>query len=157
MSSLILIVEGCDRHFYHLGKATLIVGRRDDSDIHLPSEIVSHDHASIILEEGRFVLHDNGSANGSYVNGELVKKQILQHMDLVRFGDYLFLVDLEGTIPAAHGTPVAGEMEIEPPRPRTESPTLPHRTSQKIMVRLTDPVNLPKDLGTHSDMIMGSL
>jgi hypothetical protein len=95
MPSLILLVEGCDRQVYPLGRATLMVGRDTASDLQLPSTSISPNHASIIFEKGEFVLRDNGSPNGSFVNGEPVKRRILQHHDLIRFGEYSFLVDLE--------------------------------------------------------------
>jgi hypothetical protein len=84
---------------FPLGKATLIVGRGDDSQIQLPDESISTNHASIIYENGHFVLQDNGSLNGSFVNGVPVTRQPLKHRDMVRFGQYLFMVDLEDETP----------------------------------------------------------
>jgi pSer/pThr/pTyr-binding forkhead associated (FHA) protein len=95
MPALILIHEGAKAQIYPLGKETLLIGREKDSDISLPSEYISSSHASIILENGEFVLHDDASANGSYVNGELVKQCVLKHLDLIRFGTYLFQVNFK--------------------------------------------------------------
>jgi pSer/pThr/pTyr-binding forkhead associated (FHA) protein len=99
MPSLILLLENCERHVYPLGKATLIVGRADSSDIHLPHEIVSNNHASIIFTDGHFYVRDNGSANGTCINGERVSRQMLQHYDIMKFGEYRFLVDLKDEVP----------------------------------------------------------
>jgi pSer/pThr/pTyr-binding forkhead associated (FHA) protein len=95
MPSLILITETPERHVCPLGRATLMVGSGDKSDLHLPSSSISGDHASIIFENTEFVLKDNGSSNGSFVNGAPVRDCVLKHQDLVRFGEYLFMVDME--------------------------------------------------------------
>jgi len=95
MPSLILLLEGSERHTYPLGKATLMVGRDSTSDLQLPSTSISANHASIVFQDGEFVLRDNGSPNGSYVNGEKVTRRALGHHDLIRFGEYSFLIDLE--------------------------------------------------------------
>ncbi len=95
MPSIILISEGMPRQVFPLGKATLMVGRSRDSEIHLPSTSISREHASIVLDEnGNFVVRDNGSTNGTYVNGERVSHHVLKDHDTIRFGDYLFLVNI---------------------------------------------------------------
>lgn len=95
MPSLILLLEGSERQTYPLGKATLLIGRDADSNLQLPSTNISANHASVVFQDGEFVLRDNGSPNGSYVNGEKVTRRVLAHHDLIRFGEYSFLVDLE--------------------------------------------------------------
>jgi len=96
-----------------LGKATLMVGRDNDSQIHLPDDQISRNHASIIYDEDQnFVIRDNGSTNGTYVNGERVKRCVLKHHDRVQFGEYIFLVDLEDSqTPDAETPPVQNAPE----------------------------------------------
>lgn len=176
MASLILIVEGCERHAYPLGKATLLIGKEEGSDIQLPSEAISANHASIILEEGRFVLHDNGSGNGSFVNGEPAHQRPLEHKDLVRFGDYLFLVDLNSEI--ERGQTVRGRMDVDIEPPQGAVPDRVHafhdeaprrRHGNGISLRLTEgpplrpppakkkPLKLPGGAQTHSNLMLNSL
>lgn len=95
MPSLILVAEDSQRQVFPLGKATLMVGRDEESEIHLPDDSVSRNHASIVLDEnGEFVVRDNGSTNGTFVNGEPVRRAVLRHHDLIRFGDYTFMMDM---------------------------------------------------------------
>ncbi|MCA9963506.1 MAG: FHA domain-containing protein [Anaerolineales bacterium] len=52
-----------------INRAEFIIGRGHDCDIILPERQVSRHHVKIIKENGRFVLHDLGSKNGTHLNG----------------------------------------------------------------------------------------
>lgn len=49
-----------------------VIGRGSDCDIVLPERQVSRHHARILLEEGKYVLHDLDSKNGTHLNGTQV-------------------------------------------------------------------------------------
>jgi pSer/pThr/pTyr-binding forkhead associated (FHA) protein len=60
---------------YEVKKDTLSIGRSRESDIFLEDLAVSRLHASIVnLGMGNYALKDEGSANGTKVNGQLVNK-----------------------------------------------------------------------------------
>lgn len=149
MPSLMLIDETCERHVYPLGKATLMVGRAESSTIQLPSDTISTDHASIVYDNNEFVIRDNGSVNGTYVNGEQVSRRVLKDKDIVRFGEYLFLVDLEDQNVSLEPSPTVPEIKTSTPQPRyravvdlgiaKERARLPVRKSA-LQLMLTDPV-----------------
>src|SRR5215217_2474211 len=48
----------------------LTIGRRSDNDIAVVSDRVSHHHARIAADGGRWYVADLGSMNGTYLNGE---------------------------------------------------------------------------------------
>lgn len=50
-----------------------IIGRGHDCNIILPERQVSRHHVKIIKENGRYVLHDLGSKNGTHLNGKSFK------------------------------------------------------------------------------------
>lgn len=50
--------------------ASTILGRSEDCDIVLKSDIASRRHASIVLKAGDLILNDEGSSNGTFLNGE---------------------------------------------------------------------------------------
>jgi len=106
MPLLILITEDHPRQVFQLGRATLMVGRDDTSEIHVSDDSVSRNHASIVVDNGKFVVRDNGSTNGTYVNGERVSRRVLRHHDLIRFGSCLFMVDLKDVRRGPTGTEV---------------------------------------------------
>ena len=77
---------------YLLEKDTSI-GRAPENDIVLLDEekVISRYHANIRYESGSYSLSDNGSSNGTYVNGQQLEKnspRMLQDGDRVSIGDY---------------------------------------------------------------------
>ena len=64
----------------------ITVGRLADNSLQIDDASVSSRHAEIELEADLFHLHDLGSTNGTFVNGEQVTDAVLRHGDEVRFG-----------------------------------------------------------------------
>lgn len=61
-----------------------LIGKSEDCDITLSHDDVSRHHAKISRTSvGRVLLEDLGSTNGTYVNGQLVTKQLLRKGDKV--------------------------------------------------------------------------
>ena len=63
------------------------VGRSDDRDLFLVDPSVSRAHAIIETVDGAPVVHDLGSTNGTFVNGERISSRRLKAGDLVAFGN----------------------------------------------------------------------
>jgi len=62
------------------------IGRVADNALQINDASVSSSHAEINLEDGALHLHDLGSTNGTFVNGEPVTDAVLRHGDEIRFG-----------------------------------------------------------------------
>lgn len=60
------------------------------NDIAIDDAAISRQHAKIKLEEGRFVIYDLASANGTFVNGEKILRHVLADKDAVKMGETLF-------------------------------------------------------------------
>lgn len=75
---------------YEVRKDALSIGRSRESDIFLEDLAVSRLHASIVnMGNGNYGLKDEGSANGTKVNGQLVGKYQtypLQEGDKIQLG-----------------------------------------------------------------------
>lgn len=64
-----------------------VLGRRRESDLHLPDPHVSRAHALVGRRSGAVWIEDLGSTGGTSVNGVAVTgAQALRHGDIVRFG-----------------------------------------------------------------------
>jgi pSer/pThr/pTyr-binding forkhead associated (FHA) protein len=63
-------------------------GRHPDSDIFLDDVTVSRRHASFYRSEGTYAVKDEGSLNGTYVNGGRVDAQQLATGDEVQIGRF---------------------------------------------------------------------
>ena len=63
------------------------IGRGLKSSIRVDDEGVSRHHASIVRsKDGSVLLHDEGSTNGTFVNGQKVREHILSDGDKVQIG-----------------------------------------------------------------------
>lgn len=76
-----------------------VVGRGAECELVLDSHQVSRIHARILAGNGVFTLFDEGSRNGTFVNGRRVRRsRELQVGDVIRFGDREFR--FAGELPA---------------------------------------------------------
>lgn len=67
------------------------IGREQSKSISLTLDnTVSRNHAHISFESGVYVLYDNGSSNGTFVNGVKITRQIIQPGDTIQFGASTF-------------------------------------------------------------------
>jgi hypothetical protein len=81
----VLVAEGRE----HPLKQPLSIGRDPDNEITLRSRTVSRHHAVLTFVEGRWLIEDRGSANGTFVNGERVpfgSVRPLRHGDRIGVG-----------------------------------------------------------------------
>lgn len=75
---------------FRLGEITNIGRDAMHNDIAIDDPAVSGQHARIKLEDGKFVLYDLASTNGTTVNGEKVLRHVLNHGDQVVMGETQF-------------------------------------------------------------------
>jgi pSer/pThr/pTyr-binding forkhead associated (FHA) protein len=62
------------------------LGRSLSADIELDHPSVSRRHALISREDGRLMLLDDHSLNGSYLNGRRVERAVLEDGDVIELG-----------------------------------------------------------------------
>lgn len=72
----------------HLSGPRTLLGRSELSDVLIDNQYVSKHHALIVWAENAVLLIDLKSRNGTYVNSERVKSQILNDNDIVSLGEY---------------------------------------------------------------------
>jgi chromosome segregation ATPase len=65
----------------------LTVGRTSESDVCVPSKLVSRNHARLLVGPTGVIIEDAGSTNGCYVNGKQVRKHLMHDGDLLELGD----------------------------------------------------------------------
>ena len=71
-----------------LSQSDVSIGRRPDRTVSFSADdvIVSTEHATVRHKDGRYILHDDGSRNGTFVNSQRVTERVLEHGDLIQFG-----------------------------------------------------------------------
>jgi pSer/pThr/pTyr-binding forkhead associated (FHA) protein len=73
---------------YALEAERTTIGRHPDADIFLDDVTVSRNHAVVQREESRYVLLDEGSLNGTFVNRRRSEKAALADGDEIQIGKY---------------------------------------------------------------------
>ena len=69
-----------------LDKDRITIGRDASNDVVIDHPVVSKKHAEIIKQDGKVILVDLGSTNGTFVNGIKVKRHQLQELDRIVIG-----------------------------------------------------------------------
>ncbi|HVB08302.1 MAG TPA: FHA domain-containing protein [Candidatus Acidoferrales bacterium] len=92
MSKLILKFENSVLNEVPVGSKEVSIGRSPDNGLVIDNPAVSHYHARVFNEEGRLMLEDFGSMNGTFVNGQRVKMVSLKAGDSVVIGKHSILI-----------------------------------------------------------------
>ncbi|MFO0553407.1 MAG: DUF4388 domain-containing protein [Polyangiaceae bacterium] len=78
----------------------IIIGRSSDLDMVLVEDMVSRRHARIACTDSEISIEDLGSTNGTFVNGEKIKRAFLKEGDRVLIGtSILKVVVSDGGVP----------------------------------------------------------
>jgi pSer/pThr/pTyr-binding forkhead associated (FHA) protein len=72
------------------------VGRDPESDLIIAVASVSRHHCEIINQGNQLIIRDNGSGNGTIVNGQKVEQQALHPGDEIQIGPLTFAVEING-------------------------------------------------------------
>ena len=126
------------------------VGRGLECAIRTDDGMVSRRHSQITMENGRYVIEDLGSANGTHLNNTRIQKQALGHADVVQCGSLMIRFLDEGGVnvvpqgrPAQQPTPPqkkGGTMVLERPSP---SPLATDRAPAMPMIPAAPAPNMP--------------
>jgi hypothetical protein len=77
------------------------IGRGPDNAIPIDNLAVSNHHAQIRSEQGRLVIEDLDSLNGTFVNDQRVKRSTLKAGDVVTVGKHVIYIDESDSAEAA--------------------------------------------------------
>lgn len=93
---------------YILREGETTLGRASENHIVLPSHQISKHHCALNLKGDMIQLKDQGSANGTYVNGALTRTKSLKSGDRISLGE--FVLEISGTSSSEQGpdTPIQG-------------------------------------------------
>lgn len=75
------------------------IGRQLGNTVVLPSNQVSKKHCVLVASDGKVIVQDNGSANGTFINGMMAKTKAIQPGDRIGVGEYI--LELIGKKPEA--------------------------------------------------------
>ena len=118
----------------------IIIGRSSELDLVLVEDMVSRKHAKISTDGGQISIQDLGSTNGTFVNGEKIKKARLNEGDRILVGTSI--IKLVSVDQVAAQDP---QYEAPPPRELHEaaSSRSPGTTQARPMSGAIDEIPLP--------------
>lgn len=93
-----LIIKKGAQNFKELqfSKGPVYIGRQPNSQVFLPSEAISRQHAVIFAtQDGKWILEDLDSANKTYLNDQAVHKNEIKHGDTLKIVDFTIEVKLQ--------------------------------------------------------------
>ena len=73
-----------------LSERDLVMGREPGSGICISEGAVSRQHARIRFQDGRWLISDLGSRNGTLVDGQFIHEVVLEDLHEIRVGDAIF-------------------------------------------------------------------
>ena len=97
---------------YELKQDEIFIGRDIGNGVVINDPEVSRRHSRLVLQAGSYIIEDNGSTNGTFVNGQrLVGPHVLRHGEVIMLGEKVALVyeamqfDPNATIASGAGVP----------------------------------------------------
>lgn len=124
MTTIIVTHENneTDEHDFASEIKTITIGRRSTNDVCIPNLSVSGSHARISISGSGTMIEDLSSTNGTYINGRLISRQLLNDGDDIVLGK----VRLTFLQPESAGAVDSDEFEEELPMTLAEKARL-HR------------------------------
>jgi pilus assembly protein CpaF len=116
MFTIVISEKGGAERRETFDKNEINVGRVQGNDLMLPKGNVSKHHARLLYRDGRFIVTDLKSTNGTYVNGrKIAQATIVREGDKIYIGDFILRID---------GGAAAG-VEPEQQQPEQAPPGMP--------------------------------
>ena len=117
MFTIIISEKGGAERRETFDKNEINVGRVQGNDLMLPKGNVSKHHARLLFRDGRFIVTDLKSTNGTYVNGRKISQAtIVREGDKIYIGDFVLRLETGHAVAAADG--VADESAARATRSR---------------------------------------
>ncbi len=133
MVTLTMTEKGGEAKQLNFDKDEVTFGRVQGNDVVLAKGNVSKRHCRIFIEEGRFMVSDLGSTNGTYVNGKKIGEAMaLNSSDKVYVGDFIVRVENAGEPTSLPPGPEAGSLSTALPR-KGPPPPPPGRATTSAM------------------------
>jgi len=96
MPRLFVYPKKGDSFWHTLKREKILIGRSEDNDLALPDPFSSGHHAVIAPGDSGFCVRDNGSKNGTFLNGKKVQGEIeLKRGDEILIGSTRIIYDKE--------------------------------------------------------------
>lgn len=125
---------------FRFTKGPIYIGRHVHSQVFLPDREVSRQHAAIFAtREGKWVVEDLESANGTFLNGKAIRQEQLKSGDGLRIGSFAIEISIESGDAAAEPIHLDDTLIPEVRRAEAAAP----RPTPEVIVRKPDVEHAP--------------
>ncbi|MBK8257133.1 MAG: Flp pilus assembly complex ATPase component TadA [Polyangiaceae bacterium] len=140
MFSVIISEKGGAERREAFDRTEINVGRVQGNDLMLPKGNVSKRHARLLFRDGRFIVTDLKSTNGTYVNGRKISQAtIVREGDKIYIGDFVLRIETgSGSVAPSTSEPPRAPDESSQPREVTAGHVL-----QKDLIPSPPPLDPP--------------
>src|SRR3954453_12073958 len=128
MFAIVVNEKGGEQKRLEFDKPEVTIGRVQGNDIILPKGNVSKRHSRIVLKDGKFIIVDLKSTNGTYVNGrKITSPLVVKGSDKIYIGDFILSIEEWQAGPGdakeqVTNPPVARKQPTIPPPPPRRAP-----------------------------------
>ncbi len=99
---------------FQFAQGPIQIGRAADSHVFLPDRTVSKKHAVIACDgDGKWHVQDAGSANKTYLNGQIIQTAEIKTGDSIQITDFILEVNLDDAAQAAQAEEFEDTLNLE--------------------------------------------
>jgi pilus assembly protein CpaF len=143
MFSITVTEKGGEQRRLDFDKPEITIGRVQGNDVILPKGNVSKRHARIVLKDGKFIIVDLKSTNGTYVNGrKITSPLVVKETDKIYIGDFILGVEEMGGAGAGRGAEQPAQRMDGGPGPL---PAMAHDQGGGGLTEPPVPMRMPAD------------
>jgi pSer/pThr/pTyr-binding forkhead associated (FHA) protein len=99
---------------FKLDHSRMVIGRRPSCDIHLNDSTVSGEHALLINILDDSFIENVSKTNGTWINGQRIKKSVLQDGDKIKIGGQRLVYQADQTMPGVDEDDFEKTMVLKP-------------------------------------------
>lgn len=132
---------------FAVGTGTFSIGRHSQNQIVLESGNVSKRHCVLVVDNARVAVEDQGSSNGTFVNGKLSAKRDLRPGDRISVGEFVLELGSGAPAVASARSNVLAFPGAHPSMPAPAAPLFADATAEDAPM----PKDLPGKVKYHFD------
>lgn len=121
MPKMVVSIDGVVVKEVQLLKERTTLGRRPYNDVVIDNLAISGEHAVVHMAGDTVEIEDLASTNGTYVNGQSTKRQVLNHGDVIEVGKYQIRF-VSGSVGEGADKNLVFTPGMEPPQPLRSRP-----------------------------------
>src|SRR5262249_2893707 len=123
MFAIVVSEKGGEPKRLEFDKPEVTIGRVQGNDVILAKGNVSKRHSRLVLKDGKLIIVDLKSTNGTYVNGRKISSPlVVRSTDRIYIGDFILTVEEPAAAEEQRSLPLRRPPTIPPPPPRRTPP-----------------------------------